>query len=260
MTIATITAALKRLRPGDTYVLPDGDILGNVHLPRGLSGAKGAVIRIKGGEATRIIATDKTRAAFSGGGCRYLDVSGFTTVGGLNGVQFSQNGMDYDPAKVISDIHAHHITALNPVDDCFKFNGGYRCHLSDFVARGGRDQLVDFLGIDQGSIRRGDMADALVGIVLKGGSRRISVVANTIARVLDGLRIGDPGDPRYYMPGSTEPASVATVKRNDISVSASPIVVWKSPSVDSSKFAEMNTLTTTHRSKGQPGAPVRIVA
>ena len=62
---SAINRALSSLKPGDTYTLPDGDILGNIVLPRGLSGSKGKFITIRGGKDTRIIATDKSKAALN---------------------------------------------------------------------------------------------------------------------------------------------------------------------------------------------------
>ena len=57
---SAINRALSSLKPGDTYTLPDGDIIGNSILPRGLSGSKGKFITIRGAGNTRIIATDKS--------------------------------------------------------------------------------------------------------------------------------------------------------------------------------------------------------
>jgi hypothetical protein len=57
---SAINRAIASLKPGDTYTLPDGDILGNIVLPRGLSGSKGKFITIRG--AGNTASSRRTRA------------------------------------------------------------------------------------------------------------------------------------------------------------------------------------------------------
>ena len=171
---ASLTKALAALKPGDTYTLPDGDIIGNIVLPRGLSGSKGKFITIRGAGNTRIIATDKSKAAIGGGGVKWLRLTDYVTVGGLNGTQASQNGNEYDPAKMIAHVYIARVTAVDPVDDGIKVNGGTEVHVHSCTVVGGHDQGIDYLGIDGGSIRLCDVSGAPTGIVTKGGCRRVA--------------------------------------------------------------------------------------
>lgn len=255
---ASLTKALAALKPGDTYALPDGDIIGNIVLPRGLSGSKGKFITIRGGKDTRIIATDKSKAAFGGGGVKWLRIMDFETVGGLNGVQVSQNGNQYDRAKMIEQIYIIRIRATNPVDDGIKANGGIEVHSHSCIVRGGRDQAIDYLGIDRGSIRLCDIAGSPTGIVTKGGCRRIVVFRNTIRECRDGLHIGERTAPQWQAPWTEYSAENVDVRGNDISVTGNPIVASQALGIDPARIIAANRLTTTKRARGQMAPLVEV--
>ena len=255
---SAINRALSSLKPGDTYTLPDGEILGNIVLPRGLSGSKGKFITIKGGKATRIIATDKSKAAIGGGGIKWLRFVGFTTVGGLNGAQASQNGNEYDPAKMIEQIYFVRLTALNPVDDGIKANGGTEVHVHSCTVVGGRDQGIDFLGIDGGSIRLCDVSDNPIAITTKGGCRRIAILRNTIHGCKDGLHIGERTSPQWQAPWTSYSAENVDVRGNDISVTGNPVVASQALGINALAVAGANRLTTTKRAKGQMAPVVEV--
>lgn len=255
---ASLTKALAALKPGDTYALPDGDIIGNIVLPRGLSGSKGKFITIRGGKDTRIIATDKSKAAFGGGGVKWLRIMDFETVGGLNGVQVSQNGADYDPAKMIAHIYIVRVTAIDPVDDGIKANGGTDVHVHSCTVRGGRDQAIDFLGIDGGSIRRCDISGNPIAITTKGGCRRIAILRNTIHGCKDGLHIGERTAPQWQAPWTDYSAEGVDVRGNDISVTGNPIVASQALGIDPAQVMRDNALTTTKRARGQMAPLVEV--
>ena len=259
MTPATsLTKALAALKPGDTYTLPDGDIIGNIVLPRGLSGSKGKFITIRGGKNTRIKAKDDRKAAIGGGGCKWLRLVGFSTVGGLNGVQVSQNGADYDPAKMIAHIYIVRVTAIDPVDDGIKANGGTDVHVHSCTVRGGRDQAIDFLGIDGGSIRRCDISGNPIAITTKGGCRRIDIIANKIRDCRDGLHIGERTAPQWQAPWTDYSAESVTVRGNDISVTGNPVVASQALGIDPAQVMRDNALTTTKRARGQMAPLVEV--
>ncbi|WP_017182290.1 hypothetical protein [Sphingobium xenophagum] len=255
---SSLIRELAALKPGDTFVLPAGDIIGNISLPRGLSGAKGKFITIGGLPSTRIIATDKGKAAFGGGGCKWLRIMDFETVGGLNGVAVSQNGDEYDRAKMIEQIYIMRIRATNPVDDGIKANGGIEVHSHSCIVRGGRDQGIDYLGIDRGSIRLCDIAGAPTGIVTKGGCRRIAVFRNTIRDCRDGLHIGERTAPQWQAPWTGYSAEHVDVRSNDISVSGNPIVASQALGINPAKVIAGNALTTTKRARGQMAPLVEV--
>jgi len=255
---SAVNRALERLKPGDVYILPAGDIIGNVSLPRGLSGSKGKFITIKGGKDTRIKAKDDRKAAIGGGGCKWLRLVGFTTVGGLNGVQISQNGAEYDPAKMIAHIYIVRVTAIDPVDDGIKANGGTEVHVHSCTVAGGRDQGIDFLGIDRGSIRLCDVSGAPTGIVTKGGCRRIDILRNTIRDCRDGLHIGERTAPQWQAPWSRYSAESIDVRGNDISVTGNPVVASQALGINALAVAGANRLTTTKRARGQMAPVVEV--
>ncbi|CCW20143.1 hypothetical protein EBBID32_45140 [Sphingobium indicum BiD32] len=259
MTIAaSLSRALAALRPGDTFVLPDGDIIGNIVLPRALSGAKGRPIMIRGGERTRIIAQDNRKAALGGGGCKWLWLRGIATVGGLNGFQFSQNGDAYDPASMIEQIYLTDCHAADPVDDCFKFNGGREAHMNLCSGRGGRDQIVDFLGIQRGSIRRSAFGGATCAITCKGGTQAIEIRANDIRACVDGIHYGERTAPRWQAPWTERSAERITIVNNDIAVTGNPIALAKGADADVAQLLRDNRLTTTKRAKGQMARLVEV--
>lgn len=255
---SAINRAIASLKPGDTYTLPDGDILGNIALPRGLSGSKGKFITIKGGKNTRIIATDKSKAAIGGGGIKWLRIMDFETVGGLNGVAVSQNGNQYDRAKMIEQIYIMRIRATDPVDDGIKANGGIGVHSHSCIVQGGHDQGIDYLGIDGGSIRLCDVSGAPTGIVTKGGCRRIAVLRNTIHGCKDGLHIGERTSPQWQAPWTSYSAESIDVRGNDISVTGNPVVASQALGINALAVAGANRLTTTKRARGQMAPVVEV--
>lgn len=255
---SAINRAIASLKPGDTYTLPDGDILGNIALPRGLSGSKGKFITIKGGKNTRIIATDKSKAAIGGGGIKWLRFVGFTMVGGLNGAQASQNGNEYDPAKMIEQIYFVRLIAIDPVDDGIKANGGTEVHVHSCTVVGGRDQGIDFLGIDGGSIRLCDISGNPIAITTKGGCRRIDILRNTIRDCRDGLHIGERTAPQWQAPWTDYSAEGVDVRGNDISVTGNPIVASQALGIDPARIIAANRLTTTKRARGQMAPLVEV--
>lgn len=255
---ATVQRALSALKPGDVYTLPDGDIVGNIALPRGISGSKGKFITIRGGENTHILANDNSRSAFGGGGCKWLRVIGFRTVGGLNGVQISQNGSDYDPLKMIEQIYVMKINAIDPVDDGIKLNGGVEAHAHSCKVRGGRDHGIDLLGIDRGSIRLCDISGNPIAITTKGGCRRIAILRNTIRHCGNGLHIGERTGAQWQAPWTRYSAESIDVRGNDISVTGNPVVASQALGIDPARIAADNILTTTKRARGQMAPLVEV--
>jgi hypothetical protein len=245
---ASLNRALAALRPGDTFPLPDGDIIGNIVLPRSLSGAQGRPIIIRGGLATRIIATDSGKAAIGGGGCQWLRVMDFATIGGRNGVHIGQNGDDYDPAKMIAHVYVVRVTAMDPVEDGIKLNGGTEAHVHSCSVTGGRDQAIDLLGIKRGSVRKSSFTRSPCAIVAKGGCIDIDIIGNEIRDCVDGVHIGERTAPRWQAPWTDRNTVGVKLRANSIEVSGNPVSVAQSDDwvVDAS-----NKLWTSKRAKGQ---------
>lgn len=248
---ASLTNALSALKPGDTYTLPDGDIIGNIVLPRGLSGSKGKFITIRGQPNTHIIAKDNSRAAIGGGGVKWLRLAGFTTVGGLNGAQASQNGNEYDPAKMIEQVYFVRLVTIDPLDDGIKANGGRGVYAHSCKVIGGKDHGIDFLGIDDGSIRLCDISGNPIAITTKGGCRGINILRNTIRDCRDGLHIGERTAAQWQAPWTDYSAENITVRGNDISVTGNPVVASQALGIDPAQIVRDNVLTTTKRARGQ---------
>lgn len=255
---ASLIKALAALKPGDTFTLPNEDIVGNIILPRGLSGARGKFITIRGRPKTRIQAQDRTLAAIGGGGVKWLRLMDFTTVGGLNGVQLSQNGNDYDPAKMIAHVYVMRVKTIDPIDDGIKLNGGVEAHAHSCEVEGGGDHGIDLLGIDGGSVRLCGVSRSPIAIVTKGGCRRIAVLRNTIRDCGDGLHIGERTAPQWQAPWSKHSAELIDVRNNSISVTGNPVVASQALGVEAAQIMRDNLLTTTKRARGQMAPLVEI--
>lgn len=252
---ASLTRALSALKPGDTYTLPDGDILGNVTLPRALSGTKGKPITIRGGIATRIIATDMGKPALGGGGCKWLRLTDFATVGGRDGVHIGQNGDDYDPAKMIAHIYVVRVNPSGHAEDGIKLNGGSEAHVHSCAVNGGRDQGIDLLGIRGGSVRQNSITGAPCAIVAKGGCIGIDIIGNQISECVDGVHIGERTSPRWQAPWTDRNTIGVRLRGNKIAVSGNPVSVAQS---DEWEVDDTNTLLTSKRTRGQMARLVEV--
>lgn len=249
---------LSRLKPGGTYLLPDCDIEGNLLLPRALSGSPNKFIRIVGQPNTRILATDYSKAALGGGGCKWLRVIKVHTVGGLNGFQFSQNGDEYDPLKMIEQIYLVDCIAEDPRDDCFKLNGGRQVHLVRCHGIGGRDQIVDFLGIRGGSIRASALHGAICAITCKGGTSDVDIIGNTIYACIDGIHYGERTAERWRAPWTDAPAERLSIVNNTIQVTGNPIALAKGVDGNVAQLLRDNMLMTTKKARGQMAPLVEV--
>lgn len=256
MTIAaSLTKALAALKPGDTYTLPDGDIIGNIVLPRGLSGSKGKFITIRGRMRTRIIATDMGKPAFGGGGCKWLRLTDFETVGGRDGVHIGQNGDGYTADSMIEQVTVRRIIALDPLEDGIKLNGGREAHVHSCEVRGGRDQGIDLLGIRTGSVRKSRITGSPCAIVAKGGCVGIDIIGNEISDCVDGVHIGERTAPRWQAPWTDRNTIGVRLLGNNIAVSGNPVAVAQS---DDWEVDGTNTLWTSKRAKGQMAKLVEV--
>lgn len=245
---ASLNRALAALRPGDTFLLPDGDIIGNIALPRALSGAKGRPIMIRGGKRTRIVAQDNRKAAFGGGGCKWLWLVDFDTIGGRDGVHIGQNGDSYDPAKMIAHIYVVRVNTSGHAEDGIKLNGGVEAHVHSCGVNGGRDQGIDLLGIRGGSVRKNIIKGSPCAIVAKGGCVGIDIIGNEISECVDGVHIGERTAPRWQAPWTDRNTVGVRLRGNRINVSGNPVSIAQS---DDWEVDGSNTLWTSKRAKGQ---------
>ncbi len=245
---ATVQRALSALKPGDVYTLPDGDIMGNVALPRGLSGSKGRFITIRGMNSTRIIANDNSRSALGGGGCKWLRLTDFDTIGGRDGVHIGQNGDDYDPARMIAHIYVVRVNTSGHAEDGIKLNGGVEAHVHSCGIDGGRDQGIDLLGINRGSVRRNIITRSPCAIVAKGGCIGIDIIGNQISECVDGVHIGERTAPRWQAPWTERNTVGVRLRGNKITVSGNPVSIAQS---DNWEVDGSNTLWTSKRARGQ---------
>lgn len=239
---------LHNAKPGGVVQLPAGTHEGNLVLPRGYGGLPGKPITIRGGRNTVIRATDPTKAAIVGGGCKHLVIEKLGTLGGLNGIQFSQNGSGYTEDGMILDITVRNVKVRGPVDDGVKFNGGRNIILRDSDVEGGKDQGVDFLGIEDGLIANNDIAAKWTGIVLKGGTRRVRVINNRIA-ALDGISLSDKTAPQWQAPWTANGCEGCLVQGNSVRASGRPIVLC--PGMVDCEYDD-NDLVTTKLVGGLP--------
>lgn len=245
---ASLSRPLAALRPGDTFLLPDGDIIGNIVLPRSLSGAKDKPIIIQGNVRSRIIATDMGKPAVGGGGCKWLRLMDFDTIGGRDGVHIGQNGDSYDPAKMIAHIYVVRVNTSGHAEDGIKLNGGIEAHVHSCGVNGGRDQGIDLLGIRGGSVRKNIITGSPCAIVAKGGCVGIDIIGNQISECVDGVHIGERTAPRWQAPWTDRNTVGVRLRGNKITVSGNPVSVAQS---DEWEVDGTNMLWTSKRARGQ---------
>ncbi len=182
-----------------------GEYRENVFIPRRVSGTPDApiwLVSADGPQRARVLAVDDRKAAIGGGGIENFIVQGFYVKGGLNGIQFSQNGIDYtDP---IRNIVIRRNVVEDTVKDCIKVNGGERVFVLDNIVRRGGDQGIDYLGIVGGRIEHNELADitGVAALFAKGGSSDILIAGNYLhGGAGDGMIIGGWMSPQFFRPG-----------------------------------------------------------
>ncbi|MBV2149770.1 right-handed parallel beta-helix repeat-containing protein [Sphingobium sp. AS12] len=221
--IDTIQMALNWATPGTMIMVREGMYFESVKIPRDVSGTEDApiwLVSADGPQKAHIISADKSIATVSGGGAENIIIDGFWVSGGKNGIQFSQNGFDFQ------DMVRNIVVKNNLIDgvrqDGIKINGGENILVQNNVVTDGYDESIDFFAVTNGAIIGNDVSGNIgtsAAIFAKGGSMYIDIRDNYIHdTAADGISIGGWSDPDIPMREGTEAfeAKYVTVTKNRI--------------------------------------------
>lgn len=199
---ARIGDAVMIARPGTAIMVKAGTYHENILFPKKVSGTPDApiwLVSADGPQAARIVAPREGKwAAIGGGGTENVLVQGFHVTGGHNGIQFSQNGYDYQ--DTVNNIAVYGNVIDNPMEDGVKINGGTNVVVADNSITNCYDEGIDLLGITNGRISHNSVSkvESRTGAIsVKGGSDQILIDANRINDILsDGVLVGGWTSPR----------------------------------------------------------------
>lgn len=218
----TIQAAIDIAGAGDAVMVRAGEYRENVKIKYANGGgapdAPLWIVSADGPQAAHIIAPSSTTAAFTGSGAENVVLSGFHITGGKNGIQFSQNGGDFQ------DMPKNIVIQDNLVDgavqDAIKVDHAENVSIVGNVLRARDGEGVDFVAVSNSVISKNEVSGAggAAGVMVKGGSTNVLVDSNWIHDVrADGVTIGGWTDPQFFMPGmDTYEASGVEVSNNVI--------------------------------------------
>lgn len=199
----SIQAALAKAKPGTAIMVREGDYP-SVTIPRTADGSPDKpiwLISADGPQAAHIIATDNSRAGISGGGVQNFIVDGFRVTGGKNGIQFSQNDLDY--SDMIANIVVRNNVIENPREDGVKANGGEHVYVYNNKITGGVDEGIDFVAIVHGVIADNEVSGntgSSAGIFAKLGSQDILISGNYVHdNAASGISVGGYNNPDRLM-------------------------------------------------------------
>lgn len=217
----SIQDAIKKAVPGTIIAVKAGEYVGNLNIPRTVSGTDDkpiTIVSIDGPQAAHIIADNPAKAAIVGGGTENVTIQGFWVTGGYNGIQFSQNGYDFtDMIKNITIVD-NFIEGMNK--DGIKVNTGDNVSVINNQIGGGNDNSIDFMQIQGGVISGNSVYDnhgTSASILVKGGSSDVVVSGNyVVGGRADGISIGGwTGTDLDFRPGTEGfQASNITVENN----------------------------------------------
>lgn len=199
----SIQTALAKAKPGTAIMVREGDYP-SVTIPRTADGTPDKpiwLISADGPQAAHIVATDNSRAGISAGGVQNFIVDGFRVTGGKNGIQFSQNDLDY--SDMIANIVVRNNVIENPREDGVKANGGEHVYVYNNKIRGGVDEGIDFVAIVHGVIANNEVSGntgTSAGIFAKLGSQDILITGNYVHdNAASGISVGGYNNPNRLM-------------------------------------------------------------
>lgn len=197
----TINAALLRARACTEVRVLTGVYRENVRFERDLDGAPDCPIRLVSFEGigkAQIVAPDPVRSAVGGGGSENIMVEGFSITGGKNGIQFGQNGYDWN--DLARNIVVRFNIIQDPVDDGVKINGAETVVIAHNSMKGGVDEAIDLFGtIDTAVVRNrlGPMQTKSGALTIKAGSRGVLVSGNLVTGIsTQGIVVGGRTGPK----------------------------------------------------------------
>jgi hypothetical protein len=244
----TLQQAVDHATPGTAIMVRAGSYVGNTQITMQHSGTATApiwIVSADGPGQAHLTAASNNSAVLGGGGVSNIVVEGFHVSGGLNGIQFSQDG--YTFTKMIDNIVVQDNTVDGAVQDGIKANGGFHVYVLDnTITNGEGQQGVDFVAVNDGVISNNEISHITgsAGLFVKGGSTGDVISNNYIHDVAgDGIGVGYHMGDLPFMPGYTGyEASNILVQGNEV-VNAAGRAVAAVGAVDSTITG--NSLATT---------------
>lgn len=207
--LKTIQAAADQSRPGDLIAVHAGTYEETVKLPSRHGGREDAPIIYASadGRGRAILrCSDPSKPSFYGFGVHDIEVCDFHIYGGRNGVQFSQSGADFSAICRNIAIRRNHIESVR--EDGVKISQADDVSIRDNTIKACGQQCVDFVNVWRGEVAGNETEGANVAgaIMVKGGSRQISITDNRVREVFGysvaGIAVGGYSTPGYARPGS----------------------------------------------------------
>ncbi|HEX3485342.1 MAG TPA: right-handed parallel beta-helix repeat-containing protein, partial [Micropepsaceae bacterium] len=217
-----IQDAVSSARAGTAIMVKAGEYHENVKLPSVSPGTLTAPIWLMsadGPEAAKIVAASEKLAAIYGYGTDNFIVKDFLIEGGKNGIQFSQSGRTF--TNMVENILVEGNTVLNAVEDGIKIDQAKNVQILGNIVRTTGQEDIDFVAVNNSVIAYNDVSGAsgAAGIMVKGGSTSVAVLANKVhdIPVADGIMVGGSTGEQFFVPGFTGyEAKDVTISDNEV--------------------------------------------
>lgn len=213
----SIQQAVDAAGPGVTVFVRAGLYIENIVLPDGggEAGAPLQLISVDGDGAAVIQAASAAASTIKGLGTDHLLIRGFHVVGGLNGIQISQNGLDF--GNLAQSVRIENNTVEGSVQDLIKIDHADDVQVLGNTLRNGGGEAIDFVAVNGSIIAWNDVSQVRTfagAIMVKGGSSNILVQGNHVHdSVSGGIDVGGATASEFFRPGfgSQEASNVLVV-------------------------------------------------
>ena len=217
----TIQAAVNVAVAGTAVMVEAGVYTENVLLPdaAGTADAPIWLMSADGAGAATIVAATNTDSTIKGHASQYVVVDGFNIQGGLNGIAFFQDGLDF--SKIVNHVIISDNTLSGSVQDAIKIAQADDVTVvrNTVLNTGPGGQGVDFVAVNNSVIAYNDIAHtgAPAALFVKGGSQNVLIQGNYVHDVpSDGIDVGGYTLPQYIWPGTVTEAINVVVTGNRV--------------------------------------------
>ncbi len=219
---ATIQAAVTAATPGTAIYVHAGTYVENVKIPWNASGTTDAPIWLlsaDGPQAATIVAASDDKPTIQALGVDNYVIKNFAIVGGYDGIQFSQSGVDF--TNYVNNVVIQGNVISGSVEDGVKVSQANNVQVLDNVVHDiGTEEGIDFVGVQNGVIARNEiykLHNTTAAIFAKGGSTDITISDNDIHDVTgDGISAGGWTGDDYVLPGADYEAKNVDVTGNKV--------------------------------------------
>ncbi len=263
----TIQAAVNIATPGTAVMVEAGTYVENVKFPSQAGGTPDApiwLVSADGVGAAKVIPADSTVSTIKGLGVHNIVVEGFAVQGGLNGIQFSQSGLDLQ--HTVANIVVQGNIIYDTLQDAIKISQADNVWVLNNTVHNAGDQATDFVSTTNSVIAYNAAYDDTGPAVIfaKGGSGNVLIAHNLIdGAVADGLEIGGWAVGSNYQPVyTTYEADHVTAEDNVVlNVAKRPLNILGATNSDiHNNFFEANPSYMTAINVGPGFDPLRVSA